>query len=692
MFDAIQLLSLVVAAGIDTLLLIVLLEPRNRRFTPAPVLRVTFGVWLWHVGVGALLLFLMVSDAWARPFQSLSLMAACTGALLTPSAMAHCLVRLWRSGLALREASEPRYFIAYLPMAMIVFCVGVEVPTASKPLGPVAFGFVPYLFWSSAVNVAAAATFFRLSHRVAIAAARPFFALLAVLAALRTVVHVAIFLTVPDEPTARLIVYLSPVGSMAIFGYFVLRRNFLYLTLERGTLYAGIVAAAFLTHQFLFVTLTADWPIEARVIVVVLESVMVMGLVLAVPSWRRRCAEALRYLLGARVSVVRARLRQLATELAARTEAQPLETLDWFATRLKQALDVEFVAGTLFDAAGVVQAKYGETGRFTEQDGSLLLDQMRAASIDCCTHRDTPNRETARWLQTAGVSLAIVKSHRSLTGVLVLGRHARNRELSAEEIAAVLLLVEELVITIDNNLLQAERLDAERRAAQGEKLAALGLLAGSVAHEVKNPLSAIKTIATVLAEDLGPADPRAEDLRLILGEVDRLAAATTQLLDFARPRAGDGRTGCAVTALTSTLGVLRHLARQRDVVLEVSIASDLPTVRGDDQALREIFFNLLSNAFDAAGPGGRVEVVCGSVDGHLVTRVRDSGSGVAAEVRKRLFEPFLTTKETGTGLGLYVVGRRVRELGGTITCDNEPERGAIFTVRLPILATPENHA
>src|SRR5205807_1269078 len=112
-----------------------------------------------------------------------------------------------------------------------------------------------------------------------------------------------------------------------------------------------------------------------------------------------------------------------------------------------------------------------------------------------------------------------------------------DRELIGEEINAVLLLVEQLTITLDHSLLVAERLDAERRAGQAEKLAALGLLASSLAHEIKNPLSAVKAIATVLAEDLGPDSPHAEDVGLILGEVNRLAATTMQLLEFARPTA-----------------------------------------------------------------------------------------------------------------------------------------------------------
>ena len=104
-----------------------------------------------------------------------------------------------------------------------------------------------------------------------------------------------------------------------------------------------------------------------------------------------------------------------------------------------------------------------------------------------------------------------------------------------EEANAVLLLVEQLAITLDNSRLIADRLLAERRAGPLEKLSALGLMSSAIAHEIKNPLSAVKTIATVLQENLGPDSPHAEDVAVIRGEIDRLAATTQQLLAFARP-------------------------------------------------------------------------------------------------------------------------------------------------------------
>src|SRR5262249_39934349 len=149
--------------------------------------------------------------------------------------------------------------------------------------------------------------------------------------------------------------------------------------------------------------------------------------------------------------------------------------------------------------------------------------------------------------------------------------------------------------------LLAERQAAESRAFQSEKLATLGLLAGSLAHEIKNPLSSIKTIATVVSEQLGPDSPNHDDLRVILGEIDRLAATTAELLEFARPPVASGARGSVHLVVERLVRLLRLLALQKRVTVEVQFEDQLPCVQADEQTLREIFFNLLSNSIEATG-------------------------------------------------------------------------------------------
>jgi signal transduction histidine kinase len=686
MFETLQLLILGAAVVIDTALLLALAERANRRFVHVPLLLVTAGVWLWHTGLLALALALAVPAA--APLAPTLLLIACAGLLLMPCAMTHVLARLWRTGLAMRDRPDPRHLLAYLPMLALVALPGrLAPPTPDDLLAPLLPMVLPYLAWAGVVHVAAGITFLGLARRHESAPARALFPALAWTFLARTAFYLFVFGVAGEAwpagaPALRLMAALGPIVPLLLLAYFVIRHDFLQLVVDRSLVYAGVLAGLALVHQLVLQDVSAGLPDGWRAALVFLEGAALATLVLTCSPLRRRSAEALRYLMGAAVARRRERLRQLGARMSAEARRPATELVDWFGAALREALEVDFVAGWLLRADGTAPWRWGEAGRLDDAAAARLVQKMCDAGLVRCARRDAPDAVMAAALHTAGASLAVLKVRHERTGLLLVGRHSRNRELNEEEASAVLLLVEQLAITLENGALEAERIQAERRAAQSEKLSALGLLASSIAHEVKNPLSAIKTIAAVLAEDLGADSPHAEDLRLIRGEIDRLAATTTQLLEFARPAAAAGRPGCVASALGGTLRLLRPLARQHGVTVECALPDTLPPVDADEPALREIFFNLLSNAVDAAGAGGRVVVTCTAEAGDVVAEVRDNGPGIPAEVRGRLFEPFLTTKANGTGLGLYAVGRHVRQLGGTIACTSAGGE-TVFTVRLP---------
>jgi signal transduction histidine kinase len=324
----------------------------------------------------------------------------------------------------------------------------------------------------------------------------------------------------------------------------------------------------------------------------------------------------------------------------------------------------------------------GACEHLSDAEAETLRSGLLEAEMRFCVWGTAPTAVTADLIEAADASLAVVIAQQNVQGLLVVGRQRFQQQPNDEAINTLVLLVEQLAGAMNNSVLQSERMHAERRALQNEKLSTLGLLAGSIAHEVKNPLSSIKTIASVLAEQLGPSSVHGEDLQLILGEIDRLSTTTSQLLDFARPTAPNSQNAL-VPVLERTLHIMRHVAGQHDVTIDGPPQASLPSVTADESSLREIFFNLLSNSIDAAGAGGRVSIDCREEDGYLVTEFRDTGPGIAPEVQDRLFAPFFTTKPQGTGLGLYVVARRVRELGGEIRCHSAVGQGTSFIVKLP---------
>jgi C4-dicarboxylate-specific signal transduction histidine kinase len=237
-------------------------------------------------------------------------------------------------------------------------------------------------------------------------------------------------------------------------------------------------------------------------------------------------------------------------------------------------------------------------------------------------------------------------------------------------------------------MIEQDRLRAERQAAQQEKLAVLGLMSGSLAHEIRNPLSSIRTIASLLREDLANQPAQANDVGIIVHEIDRLTSITQRLLDYSKP-ADDRAVGIDVHRVIERLfHILEPWAAQQQVKLLSKLSSESPLVRATDAAVSEILFNLLRNAIEATrtAPNATVTVATEVCDSVFNVQVIDNGPGIDPAIRDNIYRPFVTSKEFGTGLGLYIAAERVRSIDGTIACRSTPESGTVFELHLPLVS------
>jgi signal transduction histidine kinase len=240
-----------------------------------------------------------------------------------------------------------------------------------------------------------------------------------------------------------------------------------------------------------------------------------------------------------------------------------------------------------------------------------------------------------------------------------------------------------------------ERLErSERAALRAEQLAALGHLAAGMAHELRNPLTTIKMLVqSALTEtDCGPREGNnpfplpalaGRDLVVVDEELTRLEGLVQSFLDFARPTVPERRVVDVCTLTEQSLGLVAGRA-----AAGVAIAFDRPAgairLALDPGQFRQVVLNLVLNALEAVKAGGRIEVRLGQGDdGELMLRVADTGCGLPHQLAPRIFEPFITSKETGLGLGLSICKRIVEAHGGTITGTNRPQGGAEFVVRYP---------
>jgi signal transduction histidine kinase len=218
----------------------------------------------------------------------------------------------------------------------------------------------------------------------------------------------------------------------------------------------------------------------------------------------------------------------------------------------------------------------------------------------------------------------------------------------------------------------------QEKLVHSEKLAGIGRLAAGVAHEINNPLAVILGYARLLRRRSD--DSAAEDLKVIEDETLRAKLIVDGLLDLSRPLSLEPEPLDLRALCEEAIGRLRETGLLEHV--EVTVVGDAQ-VEGHPQKLRQVVLNLVKNAAEAAGEGGKVEVRVEGRSGDARVVVRDTGPGLSRDARRKLFEPFFTTKDTGTGLGLAVSQGIVHAHGGEIDAESLPGGGAQFTVRLP---------
>jgi signal transduction histidine kinase len=264
-----------------------------------------------------------------------------------------------------------------------------------------------------------------------------------------------------------------------------------------------------------------------------------------------------------------------------------------------------------------------------------------------------------------------------------LSRYAFSLALALGGVALSLALTWNLGRTLRRQRREEERLRDELRRA--EQLAALGRLLAGVAHEVRNPLAGIRSTVQ-LWKRLPESARTPASLEAVIRSVDRLDAIVARLLYFSRADNADRSPVDLNQILRESLDLLAAQARLSGVVLEANLSSNLPPVGASANALRQVALNLLGNAMQAMPGGGRL--VCSTrplpEQGMVEFRVADTGRGISEENRRRLFEPFFTTRPDGTGLGLALCREIVHGHGGRIELESTSASGSVFRVLLPI--------
>jgi signal transduction histidine kinase len=234
--------------------------------------------------------------------------------------------------------------------------------------------------------------------------------------------------------------------------------------------------------------------------------------------------------------------------------------------------------------------------------------------------------------------------------------------------------------------------EAQAHLLHQEKMAAFGLLAAGIAHEVGNPLTSISSMVQILQRRESD-EYTLHKLGLVSGQLQRIRGTLRELVEFSRPASGTRTRVALGDILEEALGIAKYYKRTRGRIVAPELPADLPSLQGVRDQLVQVFLNLVLNAIDATAHDGRIELAVRRCHGAIEVTIRDNGHGIAPEHASRLFQPYFTTKKHGTGLGLFVTRQMLTEHGGTVEFESGPGSGTTFRVRLPVPdEAPPHHA
>lgn len=474
------------------------------------------------------------------------------------------------------------------------------------------------------------------------------------------------------------------LGSLlptALIAYHIYRYRYLELIIKESLVVASFAAVVLVVYLYgirtLALALTARYNLRASAV----ESLLVLAFALVVAPLRAWLDKRFHKLFEREASIYRDVLARIGAQAGGYKQLP--ELLRFIEKRTTSELGLRSVR---------FYVREHHLPAPDADDDAAMPDESvewEERVLEQAAENESDVLENVKLLREHGFEIAyLLKRENKSLGLMLVD--AAPDALTADVRAVLEVLAGQVALALEDYRLIEENVRLERQLAQGERLAALGQMAATVAHEVKNPLSAIKSIAQVMREDERLSAEYTRDLDLIVGETDRLNRSVTQLLNFARHSPTNGTPARADELARGVVELFRTEAKTRNIHVALRCAAQQRLDGTQASAVRDALSNLLLNALQETPAGGRVSVEVDVDEGELLFAVTDGGRGVPAELRQRIWEPFFTTKQRGTGLGLAIVRKRLEDAGGVARlAPYTSGAGARFELRLPIANAAE---
>ncbi len=635
------------------------------------VLGLCLGVWFFGNLFITLHELLLGRERWTAALRAWDAVTM-IGVALLPAALLHAHVAFLSLTDNYRRLSQRRVRavgaalyapMIFLPLALYLIITGPYRPFLIK-LGPL---LLPYSIWYVLALWMSAVIDLRIAGRLDARATRErmFFKRLAALFVFNAIFEfVAVALRNPNPNDYLWITYclLSLLPTFFV-AYHVYRYKLVDVAIKDSLVYAifAVVFIAVYTYgirrvdQF-FVARYGSPP-------GVVEAILILGMFALAGPFVRLTDRMVHRLFAREIGLYRDVVRRVTAGAAGIGDLDSL---------------VRYVEQTIAEGLELTRVRVVATDQISEDGPELrIAGKMSEREVDVIESSDD--------LATVGASVGYaLKREEKLVGMMFIW--AEPRSLSSEKRAVLDVLARQVAMEVESVRLVDEKVRLERRLSERERLATLGQMAATVAHEVKNPLSSIKSIAQVMREEPKLAEYN-RDLDLIVSEIDRLNRTVSQLLAFSRPSAVDSRPVRLSEMLDSMMNLLGNEAREQGINLSLKFGADMELSGPQAGALREALSNLVLNAIQAINRPGEVLVEANAQgESRLIVSVTDTGPGIAEDAQQRVFEPFYSSKSRGTGLGLAIVQRRMIELGGAVELISPVKdgRGTRFRLVIPL--------
>ncbi|MBN1465920.1 GAF domain-containing protein [candidate division KSB1 bacterium] len=496
-----------------------------------------------------------------------------------------------------------------------------------------------------------------------------------------------------------LFMLLSPAIAMAVFLYYVYRYNFYRLVIKPSLVHSviyGTVMAIYLVGIRRFGQYLSQFP---EVNEELIEGLLLIALVFAFQPFRSMLQTRLDKIFFRDRYYYQQFLRELSDSISGIVDLeQLLQTIRHSMVATLKVTECTIIILHKDDDHLAVVKKSGDA-EFPHL--SLLISALQETR-HFRPRRQLNDHRVFAALKGNNLALAMpVYFQQDIRGLIALAEKETGNPFSDDELDVLQTFANQIGLAIENARLVQERFELIERIHQAEKSTSLGQLATTMSHELKNPLSSIKTIVQVLHEK-AEGEER-QDLNLVMTEINRLHGILEKLLSYARPAETSTERIDVGLIIEEVLALLKHQAHQENIMLDFQRPDSMPALIAKRQSIREIVFNIVLNAIQAVEQDGtvRVSLSVGNLPACierqnkmkdvtcLIFICQDDGPGIANEFYEKIFEPFYTSKTVGTGLGLAIVKRNVNELNGVIDVKSNARSGTSFTVYLPV--TLENH-